>query len=145
MKAPAIVIWTLVFGVLWNGLGWAGNNILLGSAWDAVSAQLSPDFAPPYGGLTREAMTLVPDFLYAFAFVWLFAQFREQTVAASIALVAVLWIFGVVITYLAIVTSGFLPWDIAAKTSLLALAIFLVTAPILPLATRKKAPSQEAA
>jgi len=140
MKAPAIVIWTLVFGVLWNGLGWAGNNILLGGAWDAVSATASPDFTPPYNGLMREAMTLVPDFLYAFAFVWLFAQFREQTVLTSISLVAVLWVFGVAITYLAIVTSGFLPWNIAVQTSLLALTIFLVTAPMLPLAVRRRGP-----
>jgi hypothetical protein len=52
------------------------------------------------------------------------------------AIAAVLWLAGAAATYLAIVSAGFLPWQIAAPTSLLALAIFLVTAPILPLARR---------
>jgi len=122
-------------GVVWNVLGWLGNNVVLGAAWDAVNAQLVSDFAPPYSGLTREAMTLVPDFIYAFGFVWMFGQMRVQTVASSLSLALVLELF-VIVVYLAMVTSGFLPWAIAVQTSMLALAIFIVTAPILPLAAR---------
>ena len=137
MKAASIVKWALIYGVVWNALGWLGNNLLLGSAWDAVSAEATPGFIPPYSGLAREGMTLVPDFIYAFGFVWLFAQMRRQTIAAAISLALVLELF-VVIVYLAMVTSGFLPWLVAAQTSLLALAIFAATAPLLPIMTRRE-------
>jgi hypothetical protein len=136
VKLGALLGWTFAYGVLWNLLGWFGNNLVLGSAWDAVNAHLVPDFAPPYSGLTREAMTLVPDFIYAFGFVWMFGQMRVQTVTSAIALAFVLELF-VLVVYLAMVTSGFLPWGIAAQTSLLALAIFVATAPILPTFARR--------
>ncbi|MBP6010966.1 MAG: hypothetical protein KBA31_01960 [Alphaproteobacteria bacterium] len=137
MKISAIVKWTLIYGVLWNVLGWIGNNIVLGPAWDAVGAKVTPDFTPPYSGLAREAMTLVPDFIYAFGFVWMFARMRVQTTASALSLALVLELF-VIVVYLAMVTSGFLPWEIAAQTSLLALVIFLVTAPALPLVVRRE-------
>lgn len=54
MKVVAIVVWTLIYGLLWNVLGWLGNNLLLGDAWDTVSAQATPGFSPPYSGLVRE-------------------------------------------------------------------------------------------
>lgn len=82
-------------------------------------------------------MTLVPDFIYAFGFVWVFAQMRTQTIASALFLALVLELF-VVVVYLAMVTSGFLPWTVAVQTSLLALAIFLVTAPILPVTLRRR-------
>lgn len=138
MSARAIVFWTLFYGVLWNALGWAGNNFILGADWDAAGVGLMPDFAPPWSGLTRELMSLVSDFVYAFGFVWLFSRMREQSVGASIALVFVVWLCGAAVTYLAIVNSGFLPWPITAKTSLLALVIFLATAPILPMAIKPR-------
>jgi hypothetical protein len=137
MRIGSIVLWTLAFGVLWNGLGWAGNNLLLGADWDVVGARVTQDFTPPVGGLAREAVTLIPDFVYAFTFVWLFAQLRVQSVASSLALVVVVWLAGAVVTYIAIVNSGFLPLNIALKTGVLALVIFLITAPILPLATKR--------
>lgn len=136
MKFAAIIIWTLIYGALWNILGWLGNNILLGSVWDAVSAQATPGFEPPYSGLAREGMTLVPDFIYAFGFVWMFAQMRTQTIASAVFLALVLELF-VIVVYLAMVTSGFLPWPVAVQTSVLALLIFVVTAPILPMVLRR--------
>lgn len=137
MSARALAVWTLIYGVLWNALGWAGNNLLLGAAWDAAGAQATPGFSPPYAGVAREAMTLLPDFIYAFAFVWLFGRMRAQTPGGAVALIMVIWLAGAVVTYLAMVTSGFLPWLLAVETSALALVIFLATAPILPVARRR--------
>jgi hypothetical protein len=137
VSARSTLLWTLVYGLLWNVLGWLGNNFVLGAAWDTANAQLSPSFSPPYSGLAREVMTLVPDFLFAFVFVWVFGRMRVQTVVSALALAVIVEIC-VVITYLAMVTSGFLPWQLATQTSVLALAIFLVTAPILPMARRRR-------
>ncbi|WP_135210993.1 hypothetical protein [Vitreimonas flagellata] len=139
MSTMSILVWALIYGVVWNVLGWAGNNFLLEAGWDAVGAQLSPDFAPPWSPLTRELLSFVSDFVYAFAFVWLFAHGAQKSVAHALALVFVLWVSGAVMTYLAIVNAGFLPLEIAVQTSVLALVIFLATAPILPMALAKKA------
>lgn len=126
-----VLLWTLVYGVLWNGLGWAGNNLLLGEAWDAAKANLQPDFSPPWPPLARELMSFASDFVYAGVFVWLFAQVRVQSTASALAIVSALWLSGAAVTYLAIVNSGFLPWQVALQSGGLALAIFVVTAPLL--------------
>jgi hypothetical protein len=137
MAPRQLLLWTLAFGLLWNALGWLGNNLLLGAAWDAVSTRLAPDFAAPWGGLARELVSLVSDFVYAFAFVWLFARLHERTVRSAIGLVLVVWLAGAATTYLAIVNSGFLPVRIAMQTGILALVIFVATAPLLPWALRR--------
>jgi hypothetical protein len=134
MSLQSHIVWTLVYGLIWNALGWAGNVFLLGGAWDAAGEGLAPDFTPPWSPLTHELLTFVSDFVFAFAFVWIFARLRAQTVPAALALSVVLWLAGVVMTYLAMVNSGFLPWPITVQTSLLALTTFLVAAPLLPLA-----------
>jgi len=132
-----VLLWTLAFGLLWNILGWLGNNLLLGGAWDAVGARLMPSFAVPWGGLMREIVSLASDFIYAFAFVWLFARIHGQTARSAIGLVLVIWLAGAATTYLAIVNSGFLPLSIALQTGILALVIFVVTAPLLPWVLRR--------
>lgn len=137
MARPQILLWTLVFGLLWNVLGWLGNNLLLGGAWDTVALRLAPAFSPPWGSLARELASLASDFIYAFAFVWLFARMHEQTMRSAIGLVLLIWLAGAATTYLAIVNSGFLPLSIAAQTGILALVIFVATAPLLPWALRR--------
>lgn len=137
MAPRQLLVWTLAFGLLWNILGWLGNNLLLGDAWDAVGARLAPDFAAPWSGLARELVTIASDFIYAFAFVWLFARVQDRTTRSAIGLVLVIWLAGAATTYLAIVNSGFLPLSIAVQTGMLALAIFVATAPLLPWALRR--------
>jgi hypothetical protein len=137
MTGRQLTLWTLGFGLLWNLLGWLGNNLILGDAWDPVGAELAAGFTPPWSALARELATIASDFIYAFAFVWLFAQSRQQTTRSAIGVVLVVWLAGAATTYLAIVNSGFLPLSIAAQTGLLALAIFVATAPLLPWALRR--------
>lgn len=137
MSAASILIWTLIYGVVWNVFGWVGNNFILEAGWDALGGRLAPDFTPPWSPLAHELLSFVSDFVYAFAFVWLFAQAARKSVAHALSLAFVLWLAGAATTYLAIVNAGFLPLGIAVQTSVLALAIFLATAPILPMALRK--------
>ena len=132
MNTRSIALWTFAYGVAWNLFGWLGNAVLLGDAWDAVGAGLAAGWSPPWQGVAHEAMTIVSDFVYAFAFVWLFARSADRTATAAVRLVIVVWLAGAAMTYLAIVNAGFLPWPIAAKTGALALVIFVVTAPLLP-------------
>lgn len=128
------IIWLgFVYGVLFNILGWLGNNLLLGEDWDAANAAVKAGFAAPWPDLVRELVTLLSDFVYAFALVWLFANARRQTAAFAIMLAIALWTSGVAILYLVLVNGGFLPVGVAVKTSLLALVIFVAAAPTLPM------------
>lgn len=135
-RKPNVLLWTLVFGVVFNVLGWLGNNIVLGPDWAAASVGVKAGFAAPWPSLVREAVSLVSDFIYAFAMVWMFSNAREKTAAFAVTLAFVVWLAGAALTYLVLVNSGFLPLMIAAKTSLLALGIFLAAAPILAMVIR---------
>ena len=130
----ARLIWlSLAFGVVFNILGWLGNNLLLGADWDVANAGVKAGFAAPWPALMKEAVTLASDFVYAFVLVWLYANARRQTVSFAVQLSVVLWLFGVALLYLVMVNAGFLPLGVAVKTSLLALGIFAATAPALAL------------
>lgn len=131
-----VLLWTLVFGVVFNVLGWLGNNMILGADWAAASAGVKAGFAAPWPPIVKEIVSLVSDFIYAFAMVWVFSNAREKSAGFAIKLAFVVWLAGAALTYLVLVNSGFLPLMVAAKTSLLALAIFLAAAPVLSLVIR---------
>lgn len=135
-RTPNVLLWTLVFGVVFNALGRLGNNILLGADWAAAGAGVKAGFAAPWPPIVREIVSLASDFIYAFAMVWVFANAREKTAGFAVKLALVIWLAGAALVYLVLVNSGFLPLMVAAKTSLLALAIFLAAAPILALVIR---------
>lgn len=131
LSAARLLGLSLAFGVVFNLLGWLGNNLLLGEDWDAANAAVKSGFAAPWPNLVRELATLVSDFVYAFAFVWLFLNARRQTVVFAVLLAIVLWASGVALLYIVLVNGGFLPAGVAVKTSLLALVIFVAAAPVL--------------
>lgn len=136
-KKSSVILWTLVFGVAFNLLGWAGNNFLLGDLWDAAGSQVKSGFSAPWPPVVKEIVTIVSDFIYAFAMVWMFANARRQTIGFAIKLAVVIWLAGAALVYLVLVNSGFLPLEISAKTSLLALAIFVGAAPIMAFVLRR--------
>lgn len=132
-RKPNVILWTVVFGVFLNLVGWLGNVFILGDAWDAASEGVKAGFTPPWPPLVHELLTAVSDFVYAFALVWLFANSKRQNITTALSIAVIVWFAGVVVTYLAIVNSGFLPVGIAVKTSILALTTFLVAAFFLPM------------
>lgn len=139
-RTPSILFWSIVLGVIFNLLGWVGNNFVLGDLWDQAGAQISHAFAPPWPPLVKEAVTLASDFVYSFALVWIYANARRRTALFALKLAFIVWLAGAAIVYLTLVNSGFLPFEIAAKSSILALIIFLATAPVLNFAFRNQAP-----
>lgn len=47
--SPGRIIWLgFAYGVLFNILGWLGNNLLLGEDWDAANAAVKAGFAAPW-------------------------------------------------------------------------------------------------
>jgi hypothetical protein len=137
-RKPNVLLWTVVFGVLLNLFGWLGNVFILGDAWDAASEGVKVGFTPPWPSLVHELMTAVSDFIYAFALVWFYANSKRQNLTSALTIAFIIWVAGVVVTYLAIVNSGFLPWGIAVKTSILALTTFMVAAFFLPLLVKSR-------
>ena len=130
-KKPSIFVWTIVFGIAFNLLGWAGNNFLLGDLWDAAGNEVKAGFAAPWPPIVKEIITLISDFVYAFVMVWMFSNARRQSVAFAIQLAVVAWLSGVAPVYLVLVNGGFLPFEVSIKTSLLALVIFIAGAPFM--------------
>lgn len=131
-----IFVWTLLLGAVFNALGWLGNNFLLGADWDAANEAVVSGFAPPWPPVVKEVVTLASDFVYAFALVYFFANAARRSLAFAFRIAFVIWLAGAALTYLVLVNGGFLPFAVAVKTSLLALVIFLLCAPVLPLAFR---------
>lgn len=133
---PRILLATLVQGLLLNLFGWAGNVFLLGDMWDRAGAAAPPPLTPPFTPVLHAALTFVSDFVFAFVLACVFtlaqAGWRGNRVALALLCSALVWLGGVPMTYLGIVNSGYLPADVAVATSVLALVVFLILAPLLP-------------
>lgn len=137
----AIVAASFLVGLYLNALGWLGNAILLQEDWNGVHETIGVRPAPPYSPITRELVTLLSDFVYAFALVWIYSTAgpdRRAPWRFALELVVMLWLTTVAMTYLTLVNSGFLPPGIALKSGLWALATFLPVAAFLPLVFRSR-------
>lgn len=133
-----ILLWTIVFGIALNILGWLGNNLVLGDLWDQANADVKAGFSAPWPDVVHEIITIVSDFIFAFVLVWVFANARRKTIAFALSLAVVIWVAGPALFYLVMVNSGFLPVEISVKTSILALTTFLITAPLLPVVIKDR-------
>ena len=113
----------LLLGFLLNLTGWLGNNILLGSMWESVTV---PDYSDSWRStIWREAFSLLPDFLYGMALVWLCARLRQvysSMAAATLRAGLFVSLVGGVTTYFAIANSGFILWPLAFASFGLVLA-----------------------
>ena len=136
-----LIIVALVSGLYLNALGWLGNAVILQADWKAAAGQIGQALDLPWPALVRELLTLVSDFVYAFALVWIYAALvpgHRAPVRLALELIVLVWLTTVGMTYLALVNSGFLPVGIAWKTSLWALVTFLPLAMFLPLVLRER-------
>lgn len=118
------IIWVgLLVGFLLNLTGWLGNNFLLGSMWSEVSV---PDYSAPWrSNIWREVFSLLPDFLYGLALVWLCARLRpvySSMAAATFRAGLFVSLVGGITTYFAIANSGFIAWPLALASFTLVLA-----------------------
>lgn len=125
MKASVSRILTvgLLLGLYMNVFGWLGNNLLLGADWDRAGELAANNVTLPYPRWVREVVSLVFDFSYGLSMTWLYAQTRDRSLKFSFQFAAVFWFATVIVLYVAMVNSRLLPWEVSAKTTLLALAI----------------------
>jgi hypothetical protein len=118
------IVWIgLLVGFLLNLSGWLGNNFLLGAMWETV---IVPDYSASWrGSLWREVFSLLPDFLYGMALVWLCARLRplySSMTAATLRAGIFVSLVGGLTTYFAIANSGFIMWPLAFASFVLVLA-----------------------
>jgi len=135
MSTSRFLTVSILIGIYLNMVGWAGNALVLGDAWDEAYALITISLTPPYPALVKELLSLASDFVYAFVLVWIFAKAAPAQASPTrfaFVLILVLWTGTVGVTYHALVNSGFLPFGIAWKTSLWALATFLPLGFVLP-------------
>ncbi len=122
----------LLLGLYMTIFGWLGNNLLLGDDWDRAGELAANSVVLPYPDLAREGISLVFDFVYGLCMAWLYAKTSDRSLGFSLRFAAVFWTTSVIVFYAAAVNARFLPWDIAAKTTLLALAIGVPIVFVLP-------------
>lgn len=124
---PRVLSTGLLAGLTMNIFGWLGNQIWLGGEWEAAiagSAFAANRVRTPW----NEVGSLVPDFVYGMALVWLFVVMARsfgpsRRVAYQAALV--LWLVAIATPLLGTANSSLLPWRVTLLTLLLALVIML--------------------
>lgn len=113
----------LLVGLALNVTGWLGNNLVLGPLWDTVEVGVSG--AGWRASIWSDVFSLVPDFVYGLAIVWLCSALRAGPngwVAPALSAGAVVTLVGGITTYFAVANSGFIPWRLALASFLLVMA-----------------------
>jgi hypothetical protein len=131
-SAGRVIAVGLLLGLYMTVLGWLGNNLLLGGDWDRAGLLAANQVVLPYPDLAREMISLVFDFVYGICMAWLYSKTSDRSLGFSLKFAAVFWTVTVIILYVAVINSRFLPWDVAVKTTLLALAIGVPIVFVLP-------------
>jgi len=117
-----VILIGLLVGFLLNLTGWLGNNIILGSMWDNLNGRLTPSSWTE--SIWSDVFSLIPDFIYGLAIVWMIEKVRTKyvsTVSASVNVGVFISVVGGITTYFAIANSGFVPWKLAFASFLLVL------------------------
>ena len=122
---------TLALGLLLNLLGWIGNAFLLRPLWREALAQVHLLDHPWRQTLWKEVLSTVPDFIYAGALVWLYAhlvQLGGSRLTRAMQACLLIFIVGVLTTYVGTANAGLLPFKVSLATTLWALVTFIPAA-----------------
>ena len=124
---PRVLSTGLLAGLLMNVFGWLGNQLWLGREWDAALSG-SPFAASRVRTIWHELGSLAPDFVYGFAFAWLFVvlarAFGSSRRLAYAAAVTV-WLVAIATPLMGTANSSLIPWRVTLLTLLLALGIMV--------------------
>lgn len=121
-----ILLVGLLLGFLFNLFGWLGNVFVLGAMWNDATLIFAD--VPWRNSPWRDAVSLVPDFIYGTAIAWLYAGLSRHygaTAMTGLRATALVFVVGALTTYLGVANSAFLSWSLAAATTLLAFVVFL--------------------
>jgi hypothetical protein len=118
----------LGLGVLLNLFGLLGNGVLLRDTW-AAAIPVRPERAMT--GWPSVVVSLISDFVFGPALVWLYAAFLPRFgagFATAMRAALAIWVLGVAVPYLGIVRIGWLPPGVVAGTCAVAMIGFVPAA-----------------
>jgi len=131
------IIAVLVTGFLLNLTGWAGNVFLLGPMWEQAGTMAPPPMRSPFSPGVHAILQFVSDFVLALVLCAVYRlacpSWRGSKMNLALLCSVVIWLGGVPMCYLGLVNGGYLPARISIATTVLAVATFLIVAPLLPL------------
>ena len=131
-----LVLAVLLTGLVLNLTGWAGNGFLLGGMWNAAVASAPPPMPSPFPPPWHAILQFVSDFVFAFVLCVVYRMsspgWRGSRTRLAVLCAVLVWLGGVPMAYLGMVNGGYLPPDVSVATALLALATFVLAAPLLP-------------
>jgi len=110
----------LMVGLALNVTGWLGNNLVLGSLWNTVDVGATG--AGWRASIWSDVFSLLPDFVYGLAIVWLCSALRagfDGWVEPALVAGALVALVGGITTYFAVANAGFIPWRLALASFLL--------------------------
>jgi hypothetical protein len=122
-----VVVTGLLAGLLMNIFGWLGNQLWLGSEWDAAVAG-SAFAAARSRTIWNELGSLLPDFVYGLAFAalcGLAARTLGPRRRVAYGMAVVLWAVAIATPLLGTANAAFVPWRVTLLTILLALIVML--------------------
>jgi hypothetical protein len=131
-----LVLAVAITGIVLNITGWAGNAFLLGQMWNEAGALAPPPMKSPFSPRTHALLQFVSDFVFAFVLCAVYRLSSTGWTRSPMQLAflcgVVVWLGGVPMCYLGMVNGGYLPAGVSLATTALALATFLLVAPLLP-------------
>lgn len=116
----------LLLGLVFNLFGWLGNVFVLGPLWEDATVFVAD--VPWRNSPWRDVISFAPDFIYGIAIAWVYSALSSgygASVLTGLRAIVLVFVVGALTTYLGIANSAFLPWKLAAATTLLALIVFL--------------------
>lgn len=121
------ILWVgLLLGLVFNLFGWLGNVFVLGPMWKEAMVHVAD--VPWRNSPWRDVTSFAPDFIYGIAIAWAYVALSTRygaSVGTGLRATILVFVVGAFTTLLAIANSAFLPWSLAAATTLLALVVFL--------------------
>jgi hypothetical protein len=110
----------LLNGFLLNLFGWLGNALLLRGEWNEAATVIGVMDTPNFSGLTRELLSLAPDFMYGYLsiIVYLYiAHVEGFNLKSKFFAILLSFLFSLFATYLGLVSANLLPIKISLLTA----------------------------
>ena len=123
-----VILVGLLVGLVLNVLGGIGNSTLLREAWREAVPHTPVSALSTSQLIFGTALATVSDFIFAIAFCWVYVAIQPRYgpgISTATRAAVLIWIVGVVVFYIAEVSSGTTPLGLSVATTTLALVTFV--------------------
>ncbi|PYV90805.1 MAG: hypothetical protein DMG05_09110 [Acidobacteria bacterium] len=123
-----VILVGLLIDLVLNVLGGIGNSTLLRGAWREAVPHTPVSALSTSQLIFGTAMATVSDFIFAIAFCWVYVAIQPRYgpgISTATRAAVLIWIVGVVVFYIAEVSSGTTPLGLSVATTTWALVTFV--------------------